>query len=557
MPPRKGTRPRRPSTDALAAAFHAAVAELFEFCAPDPTSGTVSVEQLLPALATAAPSVAEPYTAAVLALVVADAERAAEAFAMFADGAADGGGRVDVHQFTFAFHVGFGLLNAEAHVEALAGQCAAADATTLGVDAVLTALRSQSDTDPIAALWIEGPVASTRAATREIFFDVSGRRGVEGGVDTVDARRFVTVFRTALLKRRRLTAVLRTLFKALAADGSVSASESCVQLAAWQRFCARPGVPRVMGRLLCAATTNYTLRADELAEVFGASDVGAAAAAAAATSGAGGGGAAVEDPRAGEEGGGGGISWAAFRARLCEEARKQRESALGALLFRSLTSPAAPTRASSAAVRCALAQFPHVFCRAIGYSTARPHHHRPTYTLFEHSSFKYFGAKKAAESGFVAPLAAAQHLHAAAAAGAAEEDGDAAAAAADGAAALSLDDFLDALRASGDALVRRSGGASDDAGEGATEAYRGAGDGGGGGGAKQKTKHLAAMGASVYGKRRDGGQHHGRRSSKSAPGSSVALVLGGGLALIAVGGLLAYALVGGSSERKEGERASA
>ena len=72
-----------------------------------------------------------------------------------------------------------------------------------------------------------------------------------------------------------------------------------------------------------------------------------------------------------------------------------------------------------------------------------------------------------------------------------------------------------------------------------------------------KTKHLAAMGASVYGKRRDGGQHHGRRSSKSAPGSSVALVLGGGLALIAVGGLLAYALVGGSSERKEGERASA
>jgi hypothetical protein len=66
--------------------------------------------------------------------------------------------------------------------------------------------------------------------------------------------RFVTVFRTALLKRRRLTRVLSTLFKALARDGSAPLGATAVTLAAWRNYCATASAPRVMGRLLCAAT---------------------------------------------------------------------------------------------------------------------------------------------------------------------------------------------------------------------------------------------------------------------------------------------------------------
>ena len=154
--------------------------------------------------------------------------------------------------------------------------------------------------------------------------------------------RFVTVFRTALLKRRRLTRVLSTLFKALARDGSAPLGATAVTLAAWRNYCATASAPRVMGRLLCAATAlpPYTLRSDALTALFTARDV-------------------VDDV--------GGVPWGAFRARLCEAARLNRLNALGRLLFDSLTTTVEPERVTMVKMRTALAQFPHMFCRAIGY----------------------------------------------------------------------------------------------------------------------------------------------------------------------------------------------
>ena len=183
---------RRPSTDALAAAFNIAVAELFDACSSDPSIVTVDTSTLVNALANAAPSVTEPYTQAVLALLIADPDAAAAAFELFSGSSGDDdAGKIDQYQFTFAFHVGFGLLNAEAHVEALARRCGATltgvSHESLDVDAVLTELRSSSTLDPIAALWIEVPEAATRAAVRELFFDVSGIKGVDGDGKFVDA----------------------------------------------------------------------------------------------------------------------------------------------------------------------------------------------------------------------------------------------------------------------------------------------------------------------------------------------------------------------------------
>ena len=77
------------------------------------------------------------------------------------------------------------------------------------------------------------------------------------------------------------------------------------------------------------------------------------------------------------------------------------------------------------------------------YSTAKPHHRRPTYTLFEHSSFRYFEAKKAAEVGFDSFFAAA----------ASKEQRSS---------ALSFDDFITCLRDSGRAMVESESAAAHD-----------------------------------------------------------------------------------------------